>query len=408
MPKFLYKAKKSLDQDLEGTIEAENQDEALNKLVEQGLFPISLEPQIILPEKIAPRQKTLFIFRKGITSGDILVFTQKLSTLIRAKVDLLSALRILYEQTEHTRFKEIILAIHNATKEGKAFSESLEKFPNVFPSLYINIIKAGEASGRLDSALEQISEFLSRQQNLKTRVSVALAYPILLVLVGLVSIFVLINFVIPRLKPIFEGLGRELPLITKIILKVSMLSGKIWWIVLGVIAFLILILYHQKGGPFFNHLIRKLKTNLPILKRLAKNQELDLFSRSLSLLLKSGVIALTSLEISISGIEDPKLREELKRVCQDVASGQAISKSMKNLTGLPNFFTKMVAVGEESGRLAEVLDEISRSYLQQIEADIAIITSLIEPLLILVLGGILGGIVLSILLPTFQITQMVH
>ena len=145
-----------------------------------------------------------------------------------------------------------------------------------------------------------------------------------------------------------------------------------------------------------------------MLKRLTQNQELDYFSRSLSLLLKSGVSALKSLEISIAGIEDQRLKEELKKVYQNVASGQTISKSMDNLTSLPNFFTKMIAVGEESGKLSDVLDEISHSYVQQIESDTALITSLLEPVLILTLGVILGTIVLSILLPIFQMTSMVR
>lgn len=148
-------------------------------------------------------------------------------------------------------------------------------------------------------------------------------------------------------------------------------------------------------------------TTLPVLKRLTQNQELSHFSRALSLLLKSGVPALRSLEISIPSIEDQKLRMQLENVSKSVAAGQSLAKSMSTLTGLPGFFTKMVAVGEESGRLSEVLDEASSSYTQQVESDIALVTSLIEPILILILGVILGVIVLAILLPTFQISQFV-
>ena len=408
MAKFVYKAKKGLNDAFEGIIEAANQEEALSRLLQQGLFPTKIEPQITPTDKSVSAKKSSRAFKKRINSSDILIFTQKLATLVRAKVELLSALRILYEQTENLRFKEIILAMYNSTKEGKTFSEALEKFPKLFPFLYVNIIKAGEASGRLEASLDQVSDFLSREQGLKTKITVALAYPVLLILVGLASIFVLINFVIPRLRPILEGLGAELPLITKIILKVSALSSKSWWAFLGIIIFIILVLYRLKGATFFKLLIRKIKMNLPVLKRLTKNQELDYFSRSLCLLLKSGVPALRSLEVSTAGIEDPQLKEELKETYQNIASGQSIAKSMENLTSLPSFFTKMVAVGEESGRLAEVLEEISHSYVQQIEADITLIASLLEPILILVLGLVLGTIVLSILLPIFQITQMAH
>ena len=409
MAKFNYKAKKGLDDTFEGIIEAANQEEALNKLVEQGLFPTKVEPQEVAPaQKSVSAKKPRFFNKKRVTPGDILLFTQKLTTLIRAKVELLSALRILYEQTDNPRFREVIQGMYNATKEGKVFSESLEKFPRHFSPLYVNIVRAGEASGRLDASLEQISDFLYREESLKSKVMVALAYPVLLILVGLASIFILINFVIPRLRPILESMGKGLPLITRIILQISALSSKSWWLIIGGIAFIMLIIYKQKGSAFFKRLARKIKTHTPIVKRLTQNQELDHFSRSLNLLLKGGVTALRSLEISSAGIEDPNLREGLKKACQDVASGRGISKSMENSTSLPNFFTQMIAVGEESGRLTEVLDEISHSYTQQIEADISIIASLLEPILILTLGLVLGTIVLAILLPIFQMTQMVH
>lgn len=410
MIKFYYKAKKGLSEVYEDFIEAENQQDALNKLIQQGLFPVSISDTSPVKEGRKNKKSAQKIKKKNkkITSSEVLIFTQKLCTLIRAKVELLSSLRIIYEQTDNLRFQEIIYALYNSTKEGKPFSESLENYPRVFSSLFINIVKSGEASGRLDLALEQISEFLYRQESLKTKIAVAMAYPLLLLFVGLVSIFVLITFVIPKLRPIFEGLGTKLPLITRIILKISLISNKGWWLVLGAILIFGFVLYSTKGSVYFKNLIRKALGYVPLLKRLARNQELDNFSRSLSLLLKSGVPALRSLEIATLSLTDPKLKSELKNVCKDVSSGSSISKCMAESSSLPDFFNKMLAVGEESGRIAEVLDEISRSYAQQMEADMAMVTSLLEPALILVLGLVLGTIVLSILLPTFQITQLVH
>ncbi|MDP3791108.1 MAG: type II secretion system F family protein [Candidatus Omnitrophota bacterium] len=408
MPKFLYKAKHGLDETFEGEIEASNQDEALKRLMARGLFPVSIT-ESAPKEKKQTKKFQLKLGGSRIGAGEILVFTRKLATLTRAKVELLPSLKILYEQTENEKFKSIILELYNGTKEGTHFSESLARYPEIFPSLYINIIRAGEASGHLDAGLDQISEFMSREESLKSKVLTALAYPALLLIVGLTSIFVLINFVIPKLKPIFENVGaKELPAITKIILNISVISNKIWWVVLLAIAATVIFIYYQKGAPYFKNITRKIKSHLPVIKNLSKNQELAHLSRSLGLLLKSGVPALRSLEIITPGIENDALKEEIRSVCRDVASGQSIAQSMGASTNLPSFFVKMIAVGEESGRLSEVLDELSRSYTQQIEADIAIISSLIEPVLILALGIILGTIVLSILLPTFQVTQIVH
>jgi type II secretory pathway component PulF len=414
MPTFAYKAKRGLEEMMEGTLIAENHDDALNKLVAQGLFPVSID-EMASPKAPPKRQKLRQqLFGAGkksaskISSAEILNFTQKLTTLMRAKVELLAALKILYEQTENARFQAVIQEIYNITKEGKPLSESFLNFPSVFSPLFVNIVKAGETGGRLDQALEQIGSFMTRQESLKTKVRVALAYPTMLLAIGLLSIFILMNFVVPKLKPIFAGMGKDLPLITKVILKISELSNKTWWAIIAVTGIVIFILYRKKGAAFFQGIARNVKMNLPILKRMTRNQDLAHVASSLTLLLKSGVPALKALQVSAPTVEEPKLKKDLEAACADIAAGQSLSKSMQTVGGLPNFFTKMVAVGEESGRLTEVLEEISSSYVQQIEADIALITSLLEPILILFLGSILGVIVLSILLPTFQMTQVVR
>jgi len=415
MAEFIYKAKKGLEDTIEGTITAASRDDAVNRLLKEGLFPVSVElsvsaavvPKAELRSK-APGIFSAIGFKKKITSREVLIFTQKLTTLIRAKVELLASLKILYEQTESARFKEIILELYNSTKKGATFSTSLKCFSNIFSPLYVNIVRSGEASGRMDSALEQIGEFLDREESMRAKILVAMAYPALLLSVGLVSIFVLINFVIPKLKPIFAGLGDKLPLITRVILNISAISHKSWLWIFGIAVIVLALLYRQKGAPFFSRMGRRLKANLPVIKRLSKNQELTHFAKSLALLLNGGVSALTALEIATLTVENPKFRGELNMVYKEVSQGKRLSKSMQDFTSFPAFFIKMIAVGEESGRLGEVLEEISHSYTEQLESDIMLINSLIEPVLILGLGVILGTIVLAILLPTFQVTQMVR
>jgi type II secretory pathway component PulF len=404
--RFLYSAKRGLQDVVEGTIDAENEQEVLNRLTAEGLFPVSVRPAD--QEKSAQKQAEETRVNKRITSRDILDFTNKLATLTRARVELLSGLRILYEQTENERFRKVINEIYDSIKEGKSFSDSLARFPRVFSPLFVNIIKAGETTGRLDAALEQMSDFLSRQESLKNRVIVALAYPTLLLLVGFMSIFILITFVVPRLKPIFDTMGNKLPAITKVILAVSMMSYKVWWLLFGLIAGVLLFLVQEKGRDFMQGVFRKIMGMIPVLKRLVRNQELIHFSRALSLLIRSGVSAVNSLEIASSGIADNDFRAELKGAGAEVSSGQSLSRSLGKCPSLPAFFNRMIAVGEESGRLPDVLDEITGSYTQQVDSDIALITSLLEPVLIFLLGVVLGSIVLAILLPTFQITQFVR
>lgn len=405
--KFIYKAKKGIAETVEGVIEAENQEEALNKLIAKELFPVSITEENSsappLPKSTAKNK----LVRKKIKSREILNFVQKLTTLMRAKVELLSSIRIIYEQTENMLFKDIIYEIYGDIKEGKTFSDALSRHSRIFPVLFVNIIKSGEASGRLDFALEQINEYMYREESLKNKIAIALAYPILLLSVGIISIFVLINFVVPKLRPIFEGMGNDLPFITKFVLKLSDVCNKNWIWIIGLLILAGIIVYYQKDNVLVNNLKRKIKMNLPIVKRLLRNQELAHFSRALSLLLNSGVPALRSIEVSSLTVEDPVLKRQLNVVYQEVSSGQSLSKTMSGHTNLPDFFIKMVAVGEESGRLGEILNEISRSYTQQLEADIMLVSSLLEPILILALGAVLGLIILSILLPTFQITEFV-
>lgn len=409
MAQFSYTAKKGLHETLEGSIEAESRDAAVSRLIEQGLFPIHVEARAGAANGASARRPLrLLRWRRRLTAKELLVFTQTLTTLIRAQVDLLSSLRILHDQADEGRVKDVLAKLYAATKEGKTFSESLARFPSEFSSLFVNIVKAGEASGRLDVALGQLAASLSREEALRTKVRSALAYPALLLLVGLASIVVLINFVVPKLEHLFLDLGGGLPFMTRLIIQLSHLSRRhALWIALVAGGVLGVVIW-RGGGAALGRLAGRAARRLPMLKRLAANQEMLHFAGSLRLLLQSGVPALRSLQLLAPTIGDARLRRQMGLVCDKVAMGTSLSQSLQAQAAFSPFVVKMIAVGEESGKLDEVLDEIARSYLQEIEADIAVISSLIEPVLILGMGGVLGTIVLSILLPIFEITQTVR
>ena len=406
--KFAYKAKKGLDEIVEGTLDAQNEDQALGSLTDQGLFPVSL--QKFEPAGEGPHAPSLPVklSKKEIRSKDILLFTQNLLMLMRSKVPLLSALNTIYEQSDNARLKEIILHVYTDVKEGKIFSESLEGFPKVFSTLYVNMVKAGEATGMLDHSFKQITIYLAREEALKTKIKVTLAYPVLLLIMGFCSIFVLITFVVPKLKPIFDSERDSLPVLTKVVFGLSEFAQENWiWLLIAAVIIYVLI-YMRKGSSFFLIAARGLGMRIPLIKKIIDNKELVNFSSSLSLLLTSGVPALSSLEISSRILDNQLLKEQMKKVYLEISAGQGLAKSMGEYTALPRFFIKMLSVGEETGRLGEVLDEISFSCNQQLEADLAVVSALIEPILILFLGLVIGTIVLAVLLPTFQITQSVH
>lgn len=405
MPRFRYRAKKGLKETVEGVLEGSSRDEVLERLTQQGLFPISIELDKVLRPQRESQERKRRLFSWRVSRKEILLFIQKLATFSRAKVDLLKALTILYNQTDNLRFKDVLLSLSERLKEGKSFSESLQAFPQFFPPLFISIIRAGEASGRLDKALEEINSYLQREDELRSKIKASLAYPLLLLGVGLITIFVLISFVIPKLKILLLGLKKELPLVTRLIIKVSDLSKESWYIFLGVAISGGFILYWQRRNPLLLRFNSALKRKIPIIGRIIYNQEISRLSKSLSLLLRSGVSALASLKITSSGIQDISLKREMEKVWEGISQGKTLYESMSLYTSLPSFFVKLVEIGEESGRLDEILEEAGNSYARQIEQDIKVVTSLVEPLLILGLGLILGSIILSILLPIFQLTR---
>ena len=410
MPTFKYKAKKGANEIIEGTLLAQNQEDAVNKLMQQKIFPIEVQAlgeRVKKGEKLDFKSLSAKIFKPKISSKDILTFTQKLATLSRAKMELLPSLKVLHDQADNPEFKAIILKIYNDIKEGSEFSEALKKFPEIFTSLFISIVKAGEATGAMDKALTQLTSFMQTQESLKGKVLGALVYPGILLCIGIASVFVILNFVVPRLQVMFVDLGTEIPLMTKIILSLSEFTTKYGlWVILTASAVLLII--SSKGGKVFAKLFKWLGVRLPVVKDLLRNQELASFSQAFSLLISRGVAPLQSLEIASLSIKDARTRKELKEATGKIRQGQRIHESMSNFKSLPDFFIKMIEIGEQSGRLEEVLAEVADSYNRQIDSDVALVTSVLEPLLILAIGLVLGAIVLAILLPIFEVTQMIR
>lgn len=404
MPTFNYKAKKGPDRSETGTIEAEDRDQAIAKLIQNGLMPVEVTVQ---DRPIAgARLKFGLKLKRRLGLKELNIFTQQLRTLIKSRVELLSSLRILYEQSDNESLKNIILDLYNTIKDGKTFSAALSKHSDFFPLLYINIIRSGEASGRLDEALGEMSNFLEREQDLRIKIRAALAYPVLMIIVGLVTIFVLFSFVIPRLVGIFEDFQAALPLPTRILLSISSFFQHAWFFIIIFIVAAVFILRRQdlKGRLGLDWL----KLNLPLLGNLNRKQAIGRFSRTLGLLLHSGTPLFQSLQIAIPTLENNILIKQLELVPKDVMAGGTLSESMKKVSYLEPFLIQMIKVGEQGGRLEGVLNEVADSFNREAEASIKIITSLIEPLVILFLGLILGGIVMAMLLPIFQINMLIR
>ncbi|OQX54057.1 MAG: hypothetical protein B5M48_01780 [Candidatus Omnitrophica bacterium 4484_213] len=334
---------------------------------------------------------------KKVTSSDINIFTQQLKSLIKSKVGLLPALNILYEETPKESMRDIIHDLYDAVAKGRMFSESLEQHPRLFSSLYVSIIKAGENAGHLEDALNQISVFISSQEELKMKVRVALAYPLFMFLMGVITILILFSFVIPRLGMIFSDFGGALPLPTKLLLGGGRLFSNLWfWLVVAIVGIL--------SFRFID--LSRVKMRIPVWGKIIKQEAIARFSRSLSLLLNGGVSIFEALKIAAPSLDNYQMIEEIKQAREKVVAGSSLTNAMKDLHSFPPYFRRMISVGEKGSKLEGVLVELADNYERQVEIGLKMVTSLIEPVIILILGLVLGVIIIAMLLPIFQMNLL--
>jgi type II secretory pathway component PulF len=394
---FKYKAKKSLDELEEGHIEAESVEQVVEFLERKGMIAVSVEEA---PESAQSRKKIKLAKAKfGRWGGrKLTLFTQKLYNLIKSRVELLSALKILYQSSADSTEKALLEDIIKNIKDGLAFSQCLSRFPQYFSELYINIIRTGESSGQLKDALGQILTQLQRLDGLKVKIRQALAYPVFMVIVGTGTVFVMLTFILPRLAGMFEDFQSALPLPTRILLNTSEYLKRYWFLGFFFILLIVFLLSRKNS---------RIKYRLPLISNIIHKQSLANFSTSTALLLKSGVTLLSALGIVAPIMGNPGYIKKLELVRKAIKDGDSFSNALSKFKVFPDFFIQMLKVGEEGGRLDSVLEDLAEAYEQEIDADLKIISSLLEPAVILILGLIIGGMVIAVLLPIFNINTLV-
>jgi len=419
--KFRYKAKRGPEEIVEGVIEAASQSNAVSKIRELGMFPMAISEDTVSVEGVSKpvqsqkNKKRSMKMSAAIGGGGkvskkhIYLFTKKLKVLLKSQEPILKSLYFLEAQISNREFKKVLKTIIESVRDGSPFSDSLARFPQHFDPLFVSIIRAGEASGKLDHAMEQIAGYMDEERKLAQKVISSLAYPAVMVTVGFASIVFIITFVVPKLTSLFEDLGDKLPFVTKILLNVSGFCSKYWMIMFGVFFITVIFLFYTRKMPWQKKGVEEIKKRLPVVKDIIYNQSLCRFAGGLSILLSSGVSLLDSIRISIPLISDSAAQGELKRACQQIVEGAGLEESLRtNCKFLPDMFVRMVAVGEASGRLDEILTEIEKGYAEEVETATKVVTSLIEPLAILIVGGILGFIVIAVLLPIFEMSLFVQ
>lgn len=359
-------------------------------------------------KKRAKKEVDLLAIFRRVSTSDIAVMTRQLATLVRAGVPLVDSLTALTEQVEKEALVRILTEVRESVNEGTSFAKSLSAHPKVFPSLYVNMVAAGEASGTLESVLERLADFMEGQARLKGKVMSAMAYPVLMSIIGTIMVGVLMVAVVPKVTSIFENLGKELPWYTQLLIFVSDAVAGYWWAIIGSVVSGIWLFRRWKAKPAGRMRWDTFKLRAPIFGRLNLLVATARFTRTLATLLASGVQLLQAMEIGRNVLENAKLQEVIAEAIGSIREGESIAEPLKRSGAFPPMVTHMIAVGERTGQLEEMLNNVSRAYEADVEIKVAALTSLLEPLMIMILGGVVGFIAMAILMPLIQMNNLVQ
>jgi len=405
MPKFLYKVKKSPTEVIKGVLVADTKNAAIQKMDRLGYCVVSIDEEGVVSSDVVDKKPSFFdrVSLKNVTN-----FTRQLSDLLESGLTIVKALDILRNQTENKKLKNIIADIQDFCLGGSTLSSSLARHPRVFSDLFVSMVRSGETGGALENILKRLSEFNKKQLDIQTKIRTALAYPVLMSVVGCVTIIVLLTFVMPKMMVMFGDLGQALPLPTQILLGISNIITNYWWVVIGaffLIAISVIKIYKTEEGRLA---IDRLKLKIPLVSQLIMKIEIARFSRTLATLLNNGVPILESLKVVSGTVKNVVIRQEIAKAYTAVREGSSLAKGFYNSKVIPLGVVNMISIGEEGGHLEKLLFKIAEANEEESDEAIKIVMSLLEPIMILVLGVIVGFIVISMLLPIFEINFLMR
>jgi general secretion pathway protein F len=403
MPVYEFTALTGSGRKTKGVIDADSAAAARQKIRGQGHYPVEIrETSARTAARTRPPLLSLQLGGR-VRPQEVHVATRQLATLLGAGIPLVPALAGLIEQTESRAFRTILAQIKDAVNEGNSLTSALAEHPKLFSRIYVNMVRAGEASGSLDVVLDRLAEF---QHALRARIRAAMLYPLFMALVGVVVLFLLITFIVPSITSVFEGTQQALPLPTVLLITMSAFLRQFWWaVVLALLAALAGLRWYLRT-PSGRRRWDRLKLTLPGLRDLNVKTASARFGRTLSSLLQSGVPLVTSLQIVRNIVDNVLLADQINEACQELEKGRSLSQFFRGGRWFPPMLVQMMAVGEQSGALDRMLAKAADSYEREVESKILALTSMIEPVMILVMGVAVSFIVVSILLPIFERNQL--
>ncbi len=412
MPVYQYQGYRSDGGTATGIIDAENVKVARLKLRKEGVYPTDVieQRQSSGRATATSRTKTSRIIGRSsvLAANDLSLLTRQFATLLVAGLPLVDALGVLVDQAEKKPIKSLLADIREQIRGGKALSAVLETYDKDFSPIYVHMVRAGEASGALDQILFRLAEFLEKQQALRTKVTNAMLYPVIMLVIGTVILFFLITFVVPKITQVFAQQKQALPWPTVALMSTSHFFSDYWMVLVGLVIAGIYGIRRFIRTERGRMVVDRLTLKLPLIGDVARMVSISRLTSTLSTMLASGVQLLDALDVSKRVMNNRVLEETVESARQNIREGETIADPLKRSGEFPALVTHMIAVGEKSGEMEEMLRRVSHIYDGEVERVITRLTSLMEPIMILMMGVIVFFIVVAILLPIFEMGQMVH
>lgn len=373
-----------------------------------NLAKAQLRKQGIAPNKLHKKSRPPFgIGEKKITTREITLFTRQMSTMIRAGVPLVQSLNVVAEGLENPAMQKVVLSIRNEVSDGNMLSKGLRRFPKYFDALFCNLVEAGERSGALDAMLDRVALYKEKTDRIKAKIKKALYYPLAVMAIGIVVMLILLLKVVPQFESLFNSFDAELPWITRTVIDMSEFVQQWWWGILGVLVLAPVILVKSyRSSEAFAYRIDALLLKLPVIGPIIRKSSIARFARTLSTSFTSGVPLVESMASSAGAAGNRVYARAVFNARDNIATGQQLNFALKSTHIFPAMVTQMVSIGEESGALDTMLDKIAGFYEEEVDDAVEGMTTLLEPIVVAVLGVMVGGLVLAMYLPIFKMGSL--
>lgn len=395
---FKYECKNTKGNKINGEINAVSPDLARAELRRQGL----------IPTKVKKVSKPLQLTKKKITSADISYFSRQLATMMSAGVPLVQSFEIVARGSDNDSVRELVLKVKTDIEEGRSFAESLTQHPKHFDPLFCNLVGAGEASGALETMLDRIATYKEKSESIKKKVKKALFYPTAVMVVAMIVTAILLIFVVPQFEELFKGFGADLPVFTQFVIELSEFVQQYWWVISAALgaagsAFVFL----KKRSKTLQHLLDRMVLKIPLIGDILNKAAIARYARTLATTFAAGVPLVEALDSVAGATGNIVYSQAVMQIKDEVSTGTQVNQAMRNTNIFPSMVIQMVSIGEESGSLDSMLEKVANIYEEEVDAAVDGLSSLLEPLIMAVLGVLVGGLVIAMYLPIFKMGSVI-